>query len=760
MKVKYFPETLALIAYLFFSLLFVELYYEASDQTENLEIIQSLETYVPQHNNELISINLTSTLHYDRYAQLQQRIESLIIKLPANQPITNTLNEYLEMSSHYIQLVSMIKTSRSTVVNSNYLANQNNQQAVKVLALSFMHYFVDNSQPSLEKLKDAIKLQINQQPKAADWDIVRQHLSFLVANTPKSLELQEKITDLEVSKALSNAFRLNSDALTNTRNWLVFLLFSSIVSLLSLLLVVLVRQKHRILIESENYQNAANIKTQFLANMSHEIRTPMTGIIGLTELCLATDLSGNQRDYLDKLHFSAQSLLRIINDILDFSKIESGKLEVESISFNHEKMIDNIDALVSQQARDKNLELIFDIEPNLPAHLMGDPVRIGQVLLNLLSNAVKFTETGHVILQVRTSDNEQHKLIEYRVIDTGIGLSEEQINKLFKRFSQADNSTTRKYGGTGLGLSICKLLVELMAGNIDVESSKGAGSQFYFSLPLIPALDTEHKLNLPDIKGNLLLVEDNEITAPIIQTMLSHLDLSITHASSLESAISLVKQYTFDFALIDYQLNNETCIPLLNTLSKLERSPNHIVIASAFDTVFLQKQLMKVPLELTFIAKPITKNRLLRALTSSSEAKHQKTIHAESKPCLSNDKCQILLVEDNRINQTIAGKILTDFGYKVELAEDGQQAIEKINDQSFDLILMDIQMPVLDGVEATKILRETYDKETLPIVALTANVTEEEVRLYKDIGMNSHLSKPYVQEEMKEVIQSLVDEQA
>ncbi|WP_100915845.1 response regulator [Pseudoalteromonas spongiae] len=754
MKSSFVPESIALITCLFFSLLAVNQSFVSKELVHEVEVLQSLETYVPQYQNEVVSTNLTSTLHYDKYAQLQQKVEMLMVLIQSNVSIKQELQEYLVQSSQYVQLVSMLKTSKRTIVRSNFIGNGQATEIQLKLTKTFLNFLVESNPQVLSQLSD-LKDKINQFPESSsDWYLVEQHLSFIVDNVVKATQLKRDVTDLKINEKLSSSFREQTSLLNRSELQFLYFSFSAFAALIGLLIIVLVRQKKQIIIESEKHQHAANVKAQFLANMSHEIRTPMTGIIGLTELCLATNLTHTQKDYLEKLHFSAQSLLTIINDILDFSKIESGKLTIEQVSFCHDSLIANIDALLSQGDSKKQVELIFDISPSLPANLKGDPVRISQVLINLLSNALKFTEQGHVILRVRHQQKGDKTWFCYQVIDTGIGLSEEQMSRLFQRFSQADTSTTRKYGGTGLGLSISKLLVELMGGTISVESRISKGSTFSVELPLIIQSADEVEKPSSDFGGQrVLCVEDNETTGSIIKDMLASWNLHVTVVTSLAEAMTIVNEQAFEFAMVDYQLGKETCIPLLNYLSKLEACPSKVIVFSAFDTVFLQKQLHDVPLDLDFIAKPITRRRLYKLIST----KLQSEVDNKAKlPCRNNSNIRVLLVEDNKINQTIASTILKGFGYYFEIAENGQQAIDIISDNSFDIILMDIQMPILDGIEATKVLRNSYSKEALPIIALTANVTEAEVEKYLAIGMNAHLSKPYVKEQMQEVIGSQI----
>ena len=536
---------------------------------------------------------------------------------------------------------------------------------------------------------------------------------------------------------------------------------------LALVITVLLRLQKELTIKNARYKESAAVKSKFLANMSHEIRTPMTGIIGLAELCLNTHINEEQKDYLDKLLFSANSLLTVINDILDFSKIESGKLNIEQVPFKFMDVFDSLSVLVGRPAEEKGVELIFDIDERIPPQVEGDAVRISQILLNLTSNAIKFTDQGHVLVSARLDVNRN---LAFSVEDTGIGLSDSQRANLFERFSQADTSTTRKYGGTGLGLAISKKLALLMKGDIDVTSTLGEGSVFTLTLPLPLIADRERhteELNTQASQSKspsqkLLLVEDHPISQQIIATMCKRLDFQVSTIDSVSGALTQIRTAYFDYVIVDWQLPDQNGLRLLEQIENLELSVGKVIVCSAYSPATIKEQL-GCSKHFNYLAKPVTIANLARSLRSATEHTPElkpklKITEQESdkEECFNHSNVPstkanhstptrntVLLVEDNRINQLVAKNLLTDFGLAVDLAENGEDAINAISAKEYPMVFMDIQMPVMDGMDATRALRKAYDKDTLPIVAMTANVTEQEVSQYLSLGMNAHLSKPY-----------------
>jgi two-component system, sensor histidine kinase and response regulator len=501
-------------------------------------------------------------------------------------------------------------------------------------------------------------------------------------------------------------------------------------------------------------EDATKAKAEFLANMSHEIRTPMNAVIGLAHLCLKTDLSAKQRDYVGKIHNAGTSLLSIINDILDFSKIEAGRLDIENVAFEVDALMNNILTMVAQRIQDKGLELLFDISSDIPSALLGDPLRLGQVLINLLGNAVKFTETGEIRLVGELLERTGNKVnLRFSVKDTGIGMTKEQANRLFQAFSQADTSTSRKYGGTGLGLAISKRLVELMGGSIWVDSEPGAGSTFSFTGWFGLSETTPRKV-VPTRLGSLkaLVVDDNAAAREVLEEQLRTIGAEIQQVASGAEAIIAVKDADagrpFDVLLVDWRMPGLDGVETARRIradSSLKSVPA-IIIVTAFGREEVRSEAERAGVN-GFLIKPVNQSTLIDALVEIFAPEHMTAVReAAEATAYDLNGLRVLLAEDNAINQQIAVELLEGAGVVVDVVNNGREAVDKLlatgGDISYDLVLMDLQMPEMDGYQATARIRAEPRLVDLPIIAMTAHAMAEERDRCLAAGMRAHITKP------------------
>lgn len=710
-----------------------------------------------QANDEQVQLRLEQlSLNLDKFVRKVQQDPDSAAN-PYAQALLHNVERYLldltrlssmDMGLSYIErpFLQQLQTALSDTQ-----ADASLQLALNRLAQQ-VHYLKRNWDPADEKVINQLLQQLGtHSEKVSSLRSLIQLTQDVTEQVGAYHKLRNQVIDMHELEGLVDWKQNKIRQASELKSRFFLLVLAGALISFALVALTLWRRNQRLSELSRETGLLAQAKSDFLANMSHEIRTPMNAIIGFSTLALQTPLSQQQRDYLGKIKSSSDTLLLLINDILDLTKVESGKLSLEEIDFDLAEQIDSLAGMFADLAERKQVEVIINKSVAVPDFLRGDPLRLGQVLVNLVNNAIKFTERGEVEVAI-TLANADPMRVRFSVRDTGIGIAEEKLTQLFQPFTQLEAGNTRKYGGSGLGLNISQRLVELMGGKITVQSKPGVGSLFQFEIPMHKALyGVSGRRVFFEQEPLVLVMDDNELVLELISGMLSRSGAKVIQANSVSRARAVLHEEgnKLQLAIFDWRMGQEDGLDLA-----LEMSQHNqwrlipILMTSAWAKEGLQVRMESIGLN-HFLAKPMTENALLakvdELLNGSSFDRRMRQAEAQGDQQNFHDLLQgtrVLLAEDNRVNQQLILEYLKRVDVQVTVVSNGREAVERVAEQPFDVILMDLQMPVLDGLDATRQIRKMVDKHDVPIIALTASAMPGDRERCLGVGMNGYVTKP------------------
>lgn len=701
-----------------------------------------------------------------RLNQLSSNLDSFVRQVrndpdtadsPNSQSLLHDIDSYLldlaklysmEMTIQYIEqpFQKQLNALLATLPASSALA-------IDLVELAQLSHYLKRSwdrgeQRQLQALQQRLKTAYPEYPQVAGLaqlseDVSRQVVDYHV--------LRNQVIDMHELDGLSVWKQSKMEQASSLKSRFYLMVLAGAMVCFALVAVTLWRRNQKLSELSRQTGLLAQAKSDFLANMSHEIRTPMNAIIGFSSLALQTELDQQQRDYLSKIKSSSDTLLLLINDILDLTKVESGKLTLEEIDFDLSEQIDSLAGMFADLAERKQVEVIINKSPAVPDFLRGDPLRLGQVLVNLVNNAIKFTERGEVEVAI-TLVNQHPTRVRFSVRDTGIGIAEEKQDQLFQPFTQLEAGNTRKYGGSGLGLNISQRLVELMGGQITVQSKPGSGSVFQFEIPMTKAVyGVSGRRVFFEHQPLILVMDDNELVLDLAKDILGRAGVRVVAVNSLSRARQLLREegQNIRLAILDWRMGQEDGLDLALEMyqhSQWRRLP--ILMTSAWAKEGLHGRMESMGLT-HFLPKPMTENSLLakvdELLNGSSHDHQVRQAEAQGDQQHFRELLQgvrVLLAEDNRVNQQLIIEYLRRIDAVVTVVGNGREAVERVAEQPFDVILMDLQMPVLDGLDATRQIRKMVDKHDVPIIALTASAMPGDRERCLGVGMNGYVTKP------------------